>query len=273
MSETPEKLALVVEDDALTREFLSEVLTSAGWLVRAAPGIDGAISALRETQFDLILSDVRLPDGDAFDLSRALKSLRTARAATDSESPPLIALSAEVDAKLAEALIDAGFSRVLEKPVPLTTLLDAVAELVSGKADVPHTRAPDGHSGSSFSRIAPHVDPMSLPHLDDGLAIRICGSVENMQAMRTLMRDELRGMIDQLRTAAGRNDDAGAGDVLHRLQSAAGFCGAARLGALIRVGDLDHADQPTVAEHVAPVLEASESLLGLLQHAGTQQQA
>ncbi len=59
---------LVVDDHALSRELFCEVLTSAGYAVRAASdGLD-AIRHMEETQFDVVLTDVSMPQMDGLEL-------------------------------------------------------------------------------------------------------------------------------------------------------------------------------------------------------------
>jgi DNA-binding NtrC family response regulator len=74
---------LVVEDDEAMRELLVEELRDAGYVVEAAAnGREGIERAGRE-QFDLIITDLRMPDVDGFDLIRDLRA---------SDDPPHIAM-------------------------------------------------------------------------------------------------------------------------------------------------------------------------------------
>ena len=59
---------LVVDDHALSRELFCEVLTSAGYAVRAASDGLNAIRHMEETRFDVILTDVSMPQMDGLEL-------------------------------------------------------------------------------------------------------------------------------------------------------------------------------------------------------------
>jgi DNA-binding NtrC family response regulator len=65
---------LVVEDDDAMRELLSEELSDAGLRVVAAPGGRVALERIRAEQFDLIITDLRMPDLDGFDLIRDIRA-------------------------------------------------------------------------------------------------------------------------------------------------------------------------------------------------------
>jgi CheY-like chemotaxis protein len=59
---------LVVDDHELSRELFCEVLTSAGYAVRAATDGLNAIRHMEETRFDVVLTDVSMPQMDGLEL-------------------------------------------------------------------------------------------------------------------------------------------------------------------------------------------------------------
>lgn len=59
---------LVVDDHELSRELFCEVLTSAGYAVRAASDGLNAIHHMEETRFDVVLTDVSMPQMDGLEL-------------------------------------------------------------------------------------------------------------------------------------------------------------------------------------------------------------
>jgi DNA-binding response OmpR family regulator len=66
---------LVVDDDANLRELLVSYLQDEGYAVLAAASARAAQEAATVANIDLILLDVRLPDGDGFDLLQELRRL------------------------------------------------------------------------------------------------------------------------------------------------------------------------------------------------------
>jgi CheY-like chemotaxis protein len=67
MTDQPTKV-LVVDDYELSRELFCEVLTSAGYAVRAASDGLNAIRHMEETQFDVVLTDIAMPQMDGLEL-------------------------------------------------------------------------------------------------------------------------------------------------------------------------------------------------------------
>ena len=59
---------LLVDDDRHVLESMSDWLRSQGYELDASSGYSNALEQLRKKSFDLILADVRLRDGDGFDL-------------------------------------------------------------------------------------------------------------------------------------------------------------------------------------------------------------
>lgn len=68
---------LLVEDDPLLRMTLAEVLTEAGFTVVEAADAESALGLVASRDdFDLLLTDINLPDADGFALASAARRLR-----------------------------------------------------------------------------------------------------------------------------------------------------------------------------------------------------
>jgi two-component system chemotaxis sensor kinase CheA len=68
------RAVLIVEDSITSRMLLKNVLEAAGYYVR--PTVDGvdALAALREEEFDLVVSDIEMPRMDGFELTKKIRS-------------------------------------------------------------------------------------------------------------------------------------------------------------------------------------------------------
>ena len=56
---------LVVDDEASLRHLLTVILTDRGYQVRAVGGAAAALEELKARDFDVVLTDVRMPGGTA----------------------------------------------------------------------------------------------------------------------------------------------------------------------------------------------------------------
>jgi two-component system response regulator AtoC len=65
---------LVIDDDAVTRELLTEVLQSEGYHVAACDSGPRALERAEHEHFDLAVTDVRMPEMDGIAVTRALKA-------------------------------------------------------------------------------------------------------------------------------------------------------------------------------------------------------
>ena len=66
---------LVVEDDAAMRDLLSEELGDAGYTVQSASNAAAGLELARGDHFDLIITDLRMPEMDGFDLIRGVMAM------------------------------------------------------------------------------------------------------------------------------------------------------------------------------------------------------
>jgi len=117
---------LVVDDDPHFLRVLSRILSGENFLVTSAAGACDALELLKSAQFDLVISDLRMPECDGLSF---LESLRRS-----ANTVPVIILTAygEVDTYL-EAM-NAGATEYLNKPIQSDELLKSVhACLRSGK--------------------------------------------------------------------------------------------------------------------------------------------
>ncbi|HYC90923.1 MAG TPA: response regulator [Thermoanaerobaculia bacterium] len=109
-------LLLVVDDDAANRDVLSRRLERQGHrLLTASSGRD-ALQLMRETEFDLVLLDILMPDMDGYEVLGHIKEDETLRRV------PVIMISAIDEVQSVVRCIDAGADDYLAKPFDPTLL-------------------------------------------------------------------------------------------------------------------------------------------------------
>lgn len=118
---------LVVDDNPLNLELVTDVLEAAGYAVRQAGSAEGALHAARTDRPDLILMDIGLPGMDGHAAVRVLK------ADPETRSIPTIALTAFAMAGDEVRARESGFDGYITKPIHTRTLAETVARLLDGK--------------------------------------------------------------------------------------------------------------------------------------------
>jgi len=119
---------LLVEDNEMNRDMLSRRLARKGFEVEMA--VDGHIGVEmgRAGRYDLILMDMSLPGIDGWEATRQL------RAAPETATVPIIALTAHAMAGDRDKALEAGCNDYDTKPIELDRLLGKMAALLPADA-------------------------------------------------------------------------------------------------------------------------------------------
>ncbi len=116
---------LVVDDSATVRKFVSASLTMQGFTVIAAcDGMD-ALEKLPSSTFDLVITDLNMPNMDGFELIRSLRDNPQYR------EVPIIILSSLSDSASMETGRALGVNSYLMKPFSLEKIQYEVAKYIS----------------------------------------------------------------------------------------------------------------------------------------------
>jgi two-component system CheB/CheR fusion protein len=121
---------LVVEDDAGTREAVTELLRLAGAEVRSADSAETALALVESFLPEVLLSDIAMPGQDGYTLIHKVRALGPERGG----DVPAIALTALASDADRQAALSAGFQRHLAKPIDIDRLMETVAETWAGAA-------------------------------------------------------------------------------------------------------------------------------------------
>ena len=118
---------LIVDDEPDAREVMTSTLESSGATVRTAPSASDALQLLDQEHFDVLLSDIAMPEKDGYELIRDIRRRAEARYA---DIPAAAVTASAGDDERARAL-SAGFQLHVPKPVPPGVLAHTVAHLVA----------------------------------------------------------------------------------------------------------------------------------------------
>jgi PAS domain S-box-containing protein len=119
------RIALVVEDEASVLDLIVTILSQTGWRVDVATGGREGLERVRGQHYDLIVSDIRMPDGDGESFYRAAIQ----------DDPALgqrfIFITGDTANRDAFAFLKDAGVLILEKPFQPTFFLDAVRRVTS----------------------------------------------------------------------------------------------------------------------------------------------
>ncbi|GGD39802.1 Hpt domain-containing response regulator [Pseudoxanthomonas indica] len=217
---------LLIEDDAISRQFMQAALEA---LPAQVDAVETAAQALAlPGPYDLWLIDAHLPDGSGADLLAELRRRHP--------GVPALAHTADASASKRDALLAAGFARVVVKPLSAVELQEVA------HAQLPLTKN---------------------PVWDEAGALRaLNGNAEHVARLRALFLDELPVAVDSVRQAQSKGDSEKLRGTLHRLRASCGFVGAHQLAQA--VSRLQR--EPESGSAMAEFLAASDNL----GHAGVE---
>jgi len=112
---------LLVEDHADTALVMKLLLERKGYHVTTAPSVGAALEVASRENFDLLISDIGLPDGSGIDLIQRLSERRPVKG---------IALSGFGMEEDVRRSIEAGFAEHLIKPVSYQKLREAIQRIL-----------------------------------------------------------------------------------------------------------------------------------------------
>jgi DNA-binding response OmpR family regulator len=111
------KQVLIIEDDIALRRLFTSVLEYSGCIVSEADSCAAALDYLSSHSFDVIISDVHLPDGDAVGVMESLCA----------NNQTVIAISS--DDSFIKPLREMGIAAFMVKPVAVSDLRTLAANL------------------------------------------------------------------------------------------------------------------------------------------------
>jgi CheY-like chemotaxis protein len=115
--------ALVVDDVSDVTDMLSVLLTHAGYEVSTASSARDAIALANENHFDVIISDIGMPEMNGYQLAEALRLL------PDYRATPMVAVTGYSMFDDRDRSLNAGFNEHVTKPIDPRAFLELIEQL------------------------------------------------------------------------------------------------------------------------------------------------
>lgn len=113
---------LIVEDDKVTAEGISFIFNNEGFEVDIAPNGKIGFERLQDKSYNIIITDIRMPEMDGMQLLSLLKA--TGR------DIPVIIITAYGSIENMLAAMELGAADIIEKPFDIDVLIDLVNNLL-----------------------------------------------------------------------------------------------------------------------------------------------
>lgn len=146
---------LILEDDITFSLMLKTWLGRKGFEVSSVSSVSDARNRIENASFDLILSDLRLPDGDGIDLLKWIKEKNF--------SLPLIMMTSYAEIQTAVQAIKSGASDYIAKPLNPEELLGKIRDVIKAGAEpaAPSAARPSRQPEASANHPAQYVEGQS----------------------------------------------------------------------------------------------------------------
>lgn len=202
---------LLVEDDPANRRLLAKLIETAGYKVDVSSEGREALTMLRQTDYDILVTDIAMPKMDGIDL---VATCRRDEAMSGRRRIPAVVLTAHGTPELQVRCRNAGVDVFLSKPIKGSTLRRALAKIGYG---VGRVLVVDPWDESRFSMEA-CLDSFPLP-------LRIESARSQNEAIAACVREKFSIIFVQLDTGLFLADE-----VVDEIRSLPGFLGAACIG-------------------------------------------
>jgi two-component system CheB/CheR fusion protein len=116
---------LIVDDVPDVTEMIGLLLKHAGYDVSTADSAAAALLLARKTNYDLVISDIGMPEMNGYELAEALRALN------NYTHTPMIAVTGYSEYDDRGRAVQAGFNVHLTKPIEPAHLLNLMNELLS----------------------------------------------------------------------------------------------------------------------------------------------
>lgn len=121
---------LVIDDDPMLLNIVKEMLERNGGNCKTCATVKEVVKAMRNQDYDLLLSDIQMPGTNGFDLLTLLHNSNIGNSCTI----PVIAMTARGD-RDKEAFLNAGFTDCIYKPFSSSELLSLISTIKKQQAD------------------------------------------------------------------------------------------------------------------------------------------
>ena len=245
---------LVVDDEAVNRILVQEVLQFSPFEVECASSGAEALAAWRRRDFALILMDCQMPEMDGYSTTRTM--LAEARQ-QQRKMPVIIALTADGTSLAKSKSREAGMVDYLVKPLDFERLHQVLVTWAAGSLDLYPGQ------GLLFRRDAVLAQAAIGQAVNTQVLERLRNDIGNIQAVVQVFLASLENRSQELAVACKNGDAASMVRIAHTLKGSSAQFGAEELSSLCqqveRLARMGHVEQ------IGALLQKAEEAIGKVQ--------
>jgi signal transduction histidine kinase/CheY-like chemotaxis protein/HPt (histidine-containing phosphotransfer) domain-containing protein len=222
-------LRVLIAEDNVTNQFVvTRMLREYDIDLRIANNGIETVAAAKQGDFDVIFMDMRMPEMDGLEATRAIRARGGALATL-----PIIALTANAFADDMKACRDAGMNDFVAKPIRKRLLIEKLAKIAQGAV-----------AESAGRAVTPATSAKPAPKdelIDRTVVAQLCeeiGADGAVEILRVFL-DETRERLALLKKLSDAGDRAAIEVEAHTLKGAAGVMGFERVAELAKALELD----------------------------------
>ena len=189
---------LVVDDERISRHTTAQQLRTAGYVTAEAEDGRAALAQLEARRWDVVLSDLRMPEMDGLALQEEL--------VRRGHKFPVIVITGHGDVPLAVRAMRAGARDFIEKPFNHQHLLASIKQALEAPADLPSAPAPvvQERMAELTAREREVMEQMVLGHPNKVIAKELDISFRTVEVHRTriLAKMQVRNVAELVRLVA-----------------------------------------------------------------------
>lgn len=247
---------LLAEDNVVNQKLAIGILTKLGHQVTVADNGKEALQLIEDSEFDLVLMDVQMPEMDGLEATRELRR----REGDSDRHLPVVALTAHAMKGDRERCCEAGMDDYLTKPIRLQEMADKLAEIF---LDPDRPKVADRHLAASCD------STNSLIHWPDALA-NVGNDEELLHDLIELFLSETPGLVEDVVKTAKQNGAKSLAAATHSLKGSMTFLNpkpalqfAEKLEQFAAAGDIESAASMIgeLQQHVNDVCDVAQSYL------------
>jgi PAS domain S-box-containing protein len=227
---------LVAEDNPMNQKLAVTLLERAGFSVEAVENGKLAVEAIEQTDYDLVLMDVQMPEMDGFEATRAIRRMQGEKRHT-----PIIAMTAHVMKGDQERCLAEGMDDYVSKPIEPQAMFKVIGKWIGTSVTEETTPA--------VEEVRERQPDPGIPVDKENVLRRLDGDMDMFKELMTEFLSYVPEHVGNLEKAVGKADVKWVIREAHTIKGAAGNLGAnnlaefaLRLEQLGRTGNLDRGE-------------------------------